>query len=347
MHVKSLTLFCVTAILSILLLTGLSAEKKSKKEVDDDQATIRANVDMVSLPVVVSDRTGKRIVDLTKDDFRVFENGVQQDIAGFAATDEPLKIVLLLDTSGSTELELAKIQNAAIKFVHQLHPDDEVAVISFADDVKLQYDFTIDRDRNEYGIKKTRSGGCTVEYEAVWLALEEVLKPIRERKALVLFTDGVDTCSHKASLKETLDLAKETQATIYCVYYDTEADQYKRRPAGSYPTSLPPIGPPVVLTPRPGIYGGPGSSSSEYSAGREYLNKLAEYSGGLVLDGMEDLSYAFSEVAKELASQYSIGYYAKDLKHDGKFRKVEVKLNKPDLVARTKKGYFTKKDEKK
>jgi Ca-activated chloride channel homolog len=340
-----------------LFHSGSSAEQKSKKAADEEQTIIRANVDMVSLPIVVSNKLGKRITDLKKDDFRIFENGVQQEIAGFAATDEPVNVALLLDTSGSTELELARIQNAAIDFVNQLHPDDEVAVMSFADDVKLQQDFTINRDRNEYGIKKTRSGGCTVAYEAVWLALEEVLKPITERKALVFFTDGVDTCSRKASEKETLELAKETRATVYCVHYDTEEDQYRRKPAGGYPTST--QIPPIIWNPRPPVYGGPGSTggtgipggpgstSTEYRAGREYLNKLAEYSGGLVFDGMQDLSYAFSEVAKELASQYSIGYYSTDNKHDGKFRKIEVKLAKPDLTARTKKGYYAKKDNNK
>jgi Ca-activated chloride channel homolog len=330
------------SVVFVVLLCGFSAETQSNKAPQSNQ-TIRVAVEMVSLPVVVTTREGRRITDLRQEDFQVFENGVLQEIAGFAATDEPVNIALALDTSGSTERELARIQNAAITFVNQLHADDEVAVMSFSNDVRLQQDFSIDRDKNEYGIKKTRSGGCTAEYEAVWLALEEVLKPIKERKALVLFTDGVDTCSRKASENETLNLAKETQATIYCVYYDTEADvgsRTSRYPGGRYPQPFPPI----IVTPLPPIGGGPGTSSGEYMAGRDYLNKLAEYSGGLVFDGMKDLSYAFEQVAKELASQYSIGYYSNATKHDGKFRKVEVRVHKPGLVARTKKGYYSKKD---
>jgi Ca-activated chloride channel homolog len=326
-----------------MLLSGLSAEQKSKNVIVDDQSVIRANVEMVSLPVVVTNREGRRITDLKKENFQVFENGVRQEIAGFSATDEPVQVVLLLDTSGSTELELAKIQRAAIEFTHQLHPDDEVAIMSFADDVKLQSDFSISRVRNEYGIKKTRSGGCTVAYEAVWLALEEVLKPVKERKALVIFSDGVDTCSAKAGRGETVDLAKETKATIYSVYYNTEGDQY-RRTTGYPTTQIPP-----VLFPGPTVTRGPTMGSSypdDYPGGRAYLKELAEYSGGTMFDGMQDLSYAFGEVAKELASQYSIGYYSTDQKHDGKFRKVEVRIDKPDLVARTKKGYFAQKDAK-
>jgi VWFA-related protein len=297
---------------------------------------------MVSLPVVVSTREGKRIQGLKKEDFQVFEDGVQQKITGFAATDEPLKIALLLDTSGSTEAKLAKIQDSAIYFVNQLHPDDEVAVISFAQETKLQADFSMDREKNKYGIKKTRTGDCTVEYEAVWLALEEVLKPVEERKALVIFTDGVDTCSRKASKKETLDLAQESRATIYCIYYNTEHDQQRQTGIGGYPsTGLPQIiiGTPTIPQSGPGL---PGGQSADYAFGRAYLDKLAENSGGLVFDGMKDLRSAFANVAKELANQYSIGYYSSNDKRDRKFRKVEVKVNRPDLAVRTKKGYYAR-----
>jgi Ca-activated chloride channel family protein len=333
-------IFCLSGIIAVLLLPGFAQEQIPK----GDQP-IRVRVDMVSLPVVVTDKVGRRITDLTQDDFQIFENGVRQEIAGFGATDEPLKVALLLDTSGSTELKLAKIQNAAISFVNQLHPDDEVAVLSFADDVKLQQDFTIDRDKNEYGIKKTRTGECTVIYEAVWLALEEVLKPVQERKALVIFSDGNDTCSHTANMGETLELAKETGATIFCVYYNTEQDQYKRSAKSVLGGSLPPI----VMSPYPPVTAGSGTGypSYGYSGGKSYLESLAENSGGLLFDGQSDLESAFSEVARELASQYSIGYYSSDERRDGKFRKVQVKLTKPGLTARTKKGYTIKKDKKK
>ncbi len=324
-------------------------DKKAPKKADDSQ-TIRVAVEMVSLPVVVTTKEGKRVTDLNKDDFQIFEDGVPQEIAGFAATDEPISVVLTIDTSGSTEEMLARMQNEAIRFVNLLHPDDSVAIMSFAQDVNLLEDFSIDRDKNAYGIKETRSGGWTVLYEAVWLALDEVLKPVKERKALVLFTDGVDTASRKASEKETLDLAKETYATIYCVYFDTEADQYTRGMRGNRPTvgGMPlPGGYPPVMNPMPPVIGpgGRGSTHMEYMQGHNYLVKLAESSGGIVVDALQvnDLTGAFEQIARELASQYSIGYYSTNQKHDGKFRKVDVKLKKPGLVARTKKGYSAKK----
>ena len=349
---KPLLLMWVASLGSLLCFAAGQTAKPQKKA--EDSQTIRVAVEMVSLPVVVATREGRRVRDMKKEDFQVFEDGVPQEIAGFGATDEPISVVLALDTSGSTEQKLALIQNEAIEFVNRLHPDDSVAILSFAQDVNLLKDFSIDRDKNAYGIKETRPGGWTVLYEAVWLALEEVLKPVKERKALVLFTDGVDTASRKASQKETLELAKETYATIYSVYFNTEMDMYTRRPSvGGYPMpggGLPiPGGPPIGT--RPPIYGpgGPGSTSGEYMQGRAYLQKLSEFSGGLVIDAqqMQDVGAAFDQIAKELASQYSIGYYPTNTAHDGKFRKVEVRLTKQGLIARTKRGYNAPKPESK
>ncbi len=337
--------------LGSLLCFAADQSSKSQKKAEDSQ-TIRVAVEMVSLPVVVTTRDGKRILDLKKEDFQIFEDGVPQEIAGFAATDEPISVVLALDTSGSTEQKLSLIQNEAIEFVNRLHPDDSVAILSFASDVSLLEDFSIDRDKNAYGIKETRPGGWTVLYEAVWLAIEDVLKPVKERKALVLFTDGVDTASRKASQKETLEQAKETYATIYSVYFNTEADTYQRSPGptiGGYP--MPGGGYPIPGSSRPPIYGpgGPGSTGGEYMQGRAYLQKLSEFSGGVVVDAMQmqDIGAAFEQIAKELASQYSIGYYSTNSAHDGKFRKVEVKLTRPGLIARTKKGYNAPKPDSK
>ncbi len=328
-----------------LLLAPPAPESQQGKQPAAAQG-IKIEVEMVSLPVVVTTREGKRIKDLEQDNFQVFEDGNIQEIAAFAATEEPIDVALALDCSGSTELRLARIQSEAIRFVNSLYPDDEVAVLSFSEDVSLLTDFSIDRRRNAYGIKETRSGGFTVLYEAVWLALEEVLKPKKERTALVLFTDGVDTASRKVSMKETLEVAAESKATIYGIYFNTEGDARQMGPrptVGGIPLPNPPIIINKTVIPVPG---GPGTTSGEYAAGREYLRKLGETTGGLVLDAlsMQDLGPAFDEISRELSSQYSIGYYPTNTRHDGKFRKIEVKVNKPGLVARTKNGYYARKD---
>lgn len=339
------TTFVAISLLGVLFCFSSEQAKKQKEQAP----SIRVQVEMVSLPVVVTTQAGKRITDLEKQDFEVFEDGVLQEIAGFSPVEEPFSVALLLDTSGSTELRLAQIQNESINFVKLLHPDDSVAVLSFAQDVNLHEDFSLDRNRNARGIKETRPGGSTVLYEGVWLALEEVLKPIKERTALVLFTDGVDTASRTASMKETLELAKETRAVIYCIYFNTEGDSIRRSMQGPNIGGYPLPGPTIGGYPGPTTGGRyppmGGGQTGNYSAGRSYLANLSEHSGGMVFDAlvMDNLGVAFEQIAKELSSQYSIGYYSRNANRDGKFRKIVVKVKKPDLIARTKKGYYAPK----
>ncbi len=302
----------------------------------DAGQAIRVQVEMVSLPVVVTSRDGSHIKDLKKENFRIFEDGVPQEIAGFAAVEEPISVALLLDTSGSTEFQLSRIQNEAIRFVKLLRADDSVALLSFADEVELLEPFSIYHKKDTDVLRKIRPGGLSAVYEAVWLSIEQVLKPEYGRKALVVLSDGVDTRSDTVSEEETLKLARETEATIYCIYFNTDEDRSKR---------MPPIIDPMLETfqrfPLPGQWPGH-KKHPEYVAGREYLNNLATYSGGLLVDAsrIENLGSAFRKIAEELWNQYSLGYYPKSLKHDSKFHKVTVTVDRPGLLARTKQGYF-------
>jgi VWFA-related protein len=326
-------------LVGLLSLHPAAAGRQKPKPGDQ---TIRLSVEMVSLPVVVTDRDGVRMLDLQKEDFQVYEDGVIQEIAGFGLTDEPVSIALAIDTSGSVEDQLARMQNEAIRFVNLLHPDDSVAVMSFSEDIELHEDWSMDRKRNARGIKETRHGTCTKVFEAVWLALEEVLKPIQERKALVLFTDGDDTASFKASEKDTIELAKETRAAIYSVYFQPSNRSFGGGMGGGFPVpGRPPTTPPTLPPTGGSGCGGIGIPSG----GRGYLSELADLTGGRVFDArrMEDLGPAFEQVAKELASQYSIGYYSSNNKRDGKFRRVEVKVKQKGLSVRTKKGYYAPK----
>ncbi len=321
-------------LVPLTALLALPYSRGQKQDPAGSQA-IQVQVEMVSLPVVVTTRDGRRVTDLQKEDFEVLEDKVPQQIAGFASTEEPVSVALLLDTSGSMHRKIGFVQDQAIRFVEQLHPDDAVAIISFADDVNLQQDFSLDRTRAAYGIRRTRAGGGTALYEAVWLALEDVLKPVNERKALVVFTDGVDTVSRRISKKGTLELAKESEAAIYSIYFDTEEDVYRRGAPGRIGGVHFPF-PPIFMPP------GPGASSADYAEARGYLSKLAEFSGGMYYDALrtEDLEGVFHELAQELASQYSIGYYPTNTRHDGKFRYVQVKVRQAGYTVRTKKGYF-------
>lgn len=306
---------------------------------DANQKNIRVEVEMVSLPVSVVTRAGKLASGLTKEDFQVFEDKVQQKIEAFADVEEPFSVALFLDTSGSTTLQLDRIQEEAIRFINLLKPEDSVAIVSFAGDVNLLQDFTTDRGRAAAAIRRTRSGGYTVLYEAMWLAFKEIIPSARQRCAVVLLTDGVDTASEKATKAETRELAKESRAPVYCIYFNTQADMQgpagSRIPGQTYP---PVIGQPPVARPVPGV----GSSTEDYMGGREYLTQLADYSGGTVLEArrMEDLTPDYEAIARELSSQYSIGYYPTNHRHEGKYRKVAVKVTKPGLYVQTREGYY-------
>jgi len=329
----------ISGLLGICLLPANSREQDSK------QADIRVEVEMVSLPVVVTTRNGARVADLQREDFQVFENKVRQQIAGFQAVDEPFSVLIALDTSGSTQLQLQRIMDEAIRFTNLLNPRDSIAIISFAEDVTLLQDFSTDRTKTAVAIRRTRPGGFTVLYEAVWLAVEEVIKPVRQRSALVLFTDGVDTASDRVTKGETREIAKESPAPIYCIYFNTEAEMQGRPRQPSTGLPLPPvIGRQPQARPVPGV----GSSPEDYMGGRQYLTDLAENSGGRVFDAlkMEDLGPAFEAIANEISSQYSIGYYPTNRKRDGSYRKVEVRVSRQGLYVQTRQGYWAVDDRK-
>ena len=315
----------VLATLSLCLTAGNSQD-------------VKVQVDMVSLSVVVTDSAGNHVRDLKKEDFQVFEDGIPQEIAGFAAVEEPISVALTLDTSGSTEFQLGRIRQEAMRFVRQLRDEDSAAILTFADEVTLLEPFNIYHKKNPDVLRKLKPGGLSAVYEAVWLSIEQVLNLEFGRKALVFFSDGVDTRSESVTQEETLELARKTDSTIYCIYFNTNKDRNKRVPTiidpGFQASALPAQWPPIKIP--------KGGRNPEYAAGKEYMMKLAQYSGGLLVDAsrIENLGAAFGRIAQELRSQYSIGYYSRDKQKDGRFRKVAVKSKRPGLTARTRQGYY-------
>jgi Ca-activated chloride channel family protein len=263
---------------------------------------IRVRVEMVSLAVVVTAGDGKCVTDLTKDDFQVFEDDVRQKIAAFTAVDEPFSIAMMLDTSGSTTQELRQIRREAIRFTRLLPGQDSVAVFSFGENVTLLENFTSDQRRMASAIERVRPGGYTGLYDAVRQGIQEVLQSRQERCALVLFTDGLDTASEQATGAATREMAKQSRGPIYSIYFNTRDDRQ----------------------------------------GLQYLKDIADNSGGMVIEaaGVRNLNAAFKAIARELTSQYSIGYYPINRSHDGKYRKIELKVNRSDLRVQTRKGYW-------
>ena len=197
-------------------------EPDSKKEPQDID-TIKTDTDLVTVPVVATDLNGTYVADLQKEEFVLSEDGVKQDLAFFGTVATPFHVVLLLDTSASTEKKLTQIQEAASAFVDQLRSNDRVKVISFDDQVRELNDFTNDREAVKSSIHKIRSGSGTKVYDAMELALDSVRR-IKGRKAFVIFTDGVDWHSDHATYQSTIRWLDEEGVIVYPIRYETRAE---------------------------------------------------------------------------------------------------------------------------
>jgi Ca-activated chloride channel homolog len=303
---------------------------------------IRTDTALVTVPVTVLDRNGRYIPLLKRENFRITENGVEQKIAYFATTDSPFTVVLLIDTSGSTQFRLDEIQDAAITFVSKLKDNDSVMVMAFDDRIDVLCKPTTDRDEIERAIKKTRTGGGTRLYDALDNILKKQLATISGRKAVVLFTDGVDTTSRRASYDSTIRLAEESDAPIYSVDYDTSGSMV----GGAIPfpgsTGRGTINMPLPRTGIPGVSGGPGSNPGDYRLAVRYLHELADTTGGRFYsaDSVIGIGQAFAWIAEELGRQYSLGYYPSIAGKSGERRQIKVKSTEPDVVVRARGSYI-------
>jgi Ca-activated chloride channel homolog len=315
--------------------------------------TLHVNTALVSVPVGVMDRSGKYVPNLQRRDFHVFDNGVEQRIAYFATVDQPFTVVLLIDTSGSTHFRIEEMQDAAISFVNQLKDADRVMVMSFDDQIKTLSEPTNNRDDLIRAIRRTRTGGGTRLYDAVDVVIKQKLSQISGRKAIVLFTDGVDTTSRHASYSSTILEAQESDGAVYSVAYDT-SDNIPFGSGGRFPGGRGGI---ILNFPFPGSGGGrggrggggrggggprgSGSTPGDYRRADEYLHEVAQESGGRYYRGdtLGDISAAFSEVADELRRQYSIGYYPTPVGQPGQRREIKVRVGQPGLVVKARDSY--------
>ena len=311
---------------------------------------IRVNTTLVALPVSVMDRDGRYVPNLQKEEFRIWEDGVEQEVAFFQSVDKPFSVVLMLDTSPSTQFRLEDIQDAAIAFVNQLRPDDKVMVVSFNDDIKILSEFTTDRTKLQRAINRSKTDDGTRLYDAVDMVINQQLSRVSGRKAIVLFTDGVDTTSRRADYQTNVVDAQELDALIYPVQYDTSQDMN----AGNIP-----VGRPIDVWGQilGGIFGGGGggmhrggggyprgrgTGRGDYEFAEQYLRELANSTGGREYraDSLQNMSYAFANVAEELRRQYSIGYYPKRPPQAGQRRQIKVRARQPNLAVRARDSYI-------
>ena len=321
-------------------------QKSTGPEEVDAGDIIRVNTTLITIPVSVMDRDGRYVPNLLKDDFRIWEDGVEQDVAFFQSVDKPFSVVLMLDTSPSTQFRLEDIQDAAITFVSQLRPDDRVMVVSFNDDIKVLSEFTTDRSKLQRAILKARTDDGTRLYDAVDMVMNQHFSRIQGRKAIVLFTDGVDTTSRNADYQSNVMDAQELDALIYPVQYNTAQDMN----VGNFPSGgqIDVWG--QILG---GIFGGGrggmirraprgrGTSRGDYQLADQYLQELANTTGGREYraDTLQNMSSAFANVAEELRRQYSIGYYPKRPLQAGQRRGIKVRAKQPNLAVRARDSY--------
>ena len=226
----------------------------TRPEEPQDIETLKTDTDLVTVPVIATDASGLYVPDLRQDDFSIAEDGVKQEIAFFGTVSAPFHVILMLDTSASTQEKLSLIQKAAYAFVEQLQAADRVKVISFDDDVRDRNEFTNDRAVLRAAINDTRPGKGTKVYDAMELALNTVRR-IQGRKAIVIFTDGVDWHSDQATFNGTVRGLDEEGVIVYPIRYDTraETEQLAREQSEETTPQLPTIGvirrPPSGTTP--------------------------------------------------------------------------------------------------
>ena len=268
------------------------------------QPTFRASTQVVSLFATVTDAQNRLVPELTKDDFTVLDNDKPQEILVFQSENQPITVVVMLDTSGSMTGSIALLKAAAEQFVTRLLPDDKAAVGAFNDKIELSANFSNDRDGLITEIRDLDFGNGTRLYDAINESLNQ-LHGIDGRRVVLVFTDGDDTAS-RVGRGTVMDRARAEEVMIYAIGLQSEFFDGAR----------------VVRT-RP-------------DSG---LRKLADESGGgyFELKQTSDLGPTFTRVAQELHSQYVLGFEAQQL--DGKVHKLTVKMKQTGMTARARRSY--------
>ena len=299
-----------------------------------DDSVIRVGTELVTVPVSVYERSGVYLSGLRRTDFRIYEDGSEQEIAYFGTTELPFSVVLLVDVSGSTDQKIRQIQSAALSFIQNLKPNDRVSIVEFASGINTLCDFTTDRMVLEKAIGNLRSGGGTVLYDAVERVLKQGFKGVEGRKAVVLFTDGVDTSGRNNGYEKTLALAEEGDSAVYSVYYNTYLEMRGINTGQGPMTGIP------TITRAPNI---PGMRPEDYARGRAYLEELARITAAKMFRSDSTtggLSAAFAGIADELGNQYSIGYYPKEPGATGQRKQIKVRVARPNVGVRARDSYI-------
>jgi len=322
------------SIAFVLALLALPARAQEPQVVD----TIKIDTNLISVPVIVSDRDNRYVPDLKVDAFRLFDNQVEQKISYFDTGEEPLNVVLMLDTSLSTSGMLDDIKKAAREFVKELRPKDRAMIVTFDWQFQKLSELTDNRKQLEAAIKEAKVGryAGTVLNDALLDITNTVLQPVRGRKAIVILSDGNDRGS-TATVDGLLKTESEADAMIYSIYYQPEfirrflnpPDDAQGRDRGPGPFH------------RPGQPRGPRPPLG--MEGEQLMEQLADVTGGRFYQGeTKKLKETFALIAEELRHQYRLGFYPAALERDGTTHALAVKVNVPNVSVRSRHEYVAK-----
>ena len=327
------------------------------EEVGEDDV-VRIETQLVSVPAVVTDRTGRPLTGLSAADFQIFEDGRPQKIANFATTEAPFEVALLLDTSGSTREDVGLIRRAALAFVEALRPGDRVAILAFntkkegSDSlatVELKAPLTDDREALRDAVEQVGASAGTPFYDSLERVAKDIFREppkaeLRGRRALVALTDGVDSTS-EAEFAQARARLVETGVLCYFVQVNTE-DYVEERllrdcqddgRLGLSKVQLERYR--KIYNPRAdradyasfcqmGSFERMDISRALYQLARQEMGQLARDTGGKTFDAIDlrAARAAFAEVAAEIGRQYSLGYYPTNKARDGRFRQIRVEV---------------------
>ncbi|HJT70840.1 MAG TPA: VWA domain-containing protein [Terriglobales bacterium] len=278
------------------------------------EGPIRVDVNLVNLYVAVSDSAGKPVDGLRKENFRIWEDSVEQGISHFSSDDVPFTVGLILDRSGSMQDVIDDVYKAALHTVEASTVGDEAFVIVFNDRIELLQEFTSDHKTLQRAASKLRAGGQTALYDAVYTGLRHIQRGKNRKKALLVVTDGADNSS-ETQFRELLDAARQSEVILHVI----------------------------------GLFGQPMRFGKLFEDGPQVdkLSQLAAVTGGRAdfPKNMEQCRQACINVARELHRQYSIGYYPTNAAKDGTWRSIRIELvglppSTGDGIARTREGYY-------
>ncbi len=322
----------------ILICLGLGGSSAVSAQDDDP---IKVDSSIVRLNIGVVDQRGRPITTLGKNSFTLYEDGVKQDISSFVAAPAAFSVVMMLDMSGSTKGFRQNIQLSAARFLDALGPDDRVAVVEFYSKVNLLNDFTANRSIAAHSIGVANGGGETDLYRGLSFALDKLAKEGSRRKAIVVLTDGVDTEAQSDDRKFLEKLADDQVSDAIKPEMNALLNKILNRSDSQgvtiYPLALPTGDPARLADPTP-------RQIALFKAARNRLKIVADRTGGTLnsINRLEEMGKLYALIAADLRTLYTVEYQPTNDKRDGKWRTVKIEVADPELISRTRQGYFAK-----